>query len=143
MKNQILETIEKVISTEIDEVCDRYPSVYSRQDVETLLYIVKGKLNEAIKLQEEPSVDGVDGIVVKVLEDLKEVVLNQGQELELEEHVSLDLTSDFGSSYNISIEVETYRITKEYVALITDYISEYEETNRFRTEDNKQEETTN
>jgi hypothetical protein len=122
MKKQILETIEKVISKEIDEVCDRFPSVYSRQDVETLLYIVKGKLNTAIEEQEEQP---QRGNVTAVLEDLKETIYNQGQDLDLDEYVDLDFSSNYGNEYTITTEVETYKVAKLYAHLIEEYIIEY------------------
>ena len=123
MKNQILETIEKVILSEIDEVMNnRFPSIYSNQDAVTLLYTLKAKLDEAIKSQEEPS---PRGDVSRVLEDLKETIYNQGQELDLEDYVSLDFSGQYGNEYTISIEVETYRVAKEYASLIGEYILEY------------------
>jgi hypothetical protein len=139
MKKQILETIEKVILSEIDEVMNnRFPSIYSNQDAVTLLYTLKAKLDEAIKSQEDPS---PRGDVSRVLEDLKETIYNQGQDLDLDEYVDLDFSNNFGSEYIINIEVETYKVAKLYAHLIEEYIIEYK--SGFEVEDNKQEETNN
>jgi hypothetical protein len=123
MKKQILETIEKVILSEIDEVMNnRFPSIYSNQDAVTLLYMLKAKLDTAIEEQETPT---ERGNVTAVLEDLKETIYNQGQDLDLEDYVSLDFSGQYGNEYTISIEVETYRVAKEYAHLIGEYILEY------------------
>jgi hypothetical protein len=79
--------------------------------------------------------------VLKVLEDLKTTIKNHGCDIDLNDYVDLDFSNSYGGSYNIEVEVDTYNVTKEYVALITDYISEYE--NGHRVEDAKPEESTN
>lgn len=123
MKKQILETIEKVILNEIDEVMNnRFPSIYSNQDAVTLLYMLKAKLDTAIEEQETPT---ERGNVTAVLEDLKETIYNQGQDLDLDEYVDLDFSNNFGSEYIINIEVETYKVAKLYAHLIEEYIIEY------------------
>lgn len=122
MKNQILETIEKVILSEIDEVMNRFPSIYSNQDAVALLYILKAKLDTAIEEQETPT---ERGNVTAVLEDLKETVINNGMDLDLDEYVDLDFSNNYGNEYTISVEVESYKIAKQYGSLIEDYILEY------------------
>jgi hypothetical protein len=122
MKKQILETIEKVILSEIDEVMNnRFPSIYSNQDAVTLLYMLKAKLDTAIEEQETPT---ERGNVVAVLEDLKQVIGNDDH-LELEEYVDLDISNNYSGSFNIDIVVDTYRVNKLYIAIIDDYIKEY------------------
>lgn len=123
MKKQILETIEKVILNEIDEVMNnRFPSIYSNQDAVTLLYMLKAKLDTAIEEQETPT---ERGNVTAVLEDLKETIYNQGQDLDLDEYVDLDFSNNYGNEYTITTEVETYKVAKLYAHLIEEYIIEY------------------
>ena len=139
----ISEVINEVILAEIEEVQNtRFPSIYSNQDAVALLYMLNERLRDAIhthQLEEVKPSTGDD--VVKVLEDLKELIRNHGCDIDLNDYVDLDFSNSYGGSYNIEVEVDNYNVTKEYVALITDFISEYENSDRI--EESKPEESTN
>lgn len=127
MKNQILESINQIILLEIDKVNERYPSIYSKDDAITLLYMLNGRFKDAIESikPEENTSTGED--VIQILEDLKETIKNHGSDIDLNEYVDLDFSNSYGGSYSIDIEVDSYNVTKEYVGLIDDYIGRYEE----------------
>lgn len=127
MKNQILESINQIILLEIDKVNERYPSIYSKDDAITLLYMLNGRFKDAIESikPEENTSTGED--VIQILEDLKETIKNHGSDIDLNEYVDLDFSNSYGGSYNIEIEVDSYNVTKEYIGLIDDYIGRYDE----------------
>ena len=138
----ISEVINEVILAEIEEVQNtRFPSIYSNQDAVALLYMLNERLRDAIhthQLEEVKPSTGDD--VIKVLNDLRETISNDGDRLDLEEYVDLDFSSNWGN-YTIDVEVDAYRVTKVYLAQIDEYIEEY--IKGFRVEDAKPEESTN
>lgn len=140
MKNQILESINQIILLEIDKVNERYPSIYSKDDAITLLYMLNGRFKDAIESikPEETTSTGED--VIQILEDLKETIKNHGSDIDLNEYVDLDFSNSYGGSYSIDIEVDSYNVTKEYVGLIDDYIGRYEER---KQESKESQESTN
>jgi hypothetical protein len=138
----ISEVINEVILDEINAVQNtHFPSIYSNKDAVALLYMLSERLRDAVhthQLEEVKPSTGDD--VIKVLNDLRETILNDGDRLELEEYVDLDFCDNWGS-YSINVEVDAYKVTKLYLSQIDDYIEEY--AKGFRVEDAKPEETTN
>jgi len=141
----ISEVINETILAEIEEVLNtRFPSIYSNQDAVALLYMLNERLRDAVhthQLEEvKPSTgEGVERIVIKVLEDLKEYINHDADRLDLEEYVDLDFSNDWGGSYSISVEVDSYKVTKLYLSQIDEYIEQYEKG--FKVEDAKPEES--
>jgi hypothetical protein len=130
----ISEVINEVILSEIDAVQNtHFPSIYSNKDAVALLYMLGERLRDAVHTYQVEEVKPSTGDdVIKVLNDLRETILNDGDRLELEEYVDLDFQDNWGS-YNISVEVDSYKVTKLYISQIDDYIDEY--AKGFRVED--------
>jgi hypothetical protein len=132
----ITEVINEVILSEIDAVQNtHFPSIYSNKDAVALLYMLSERLRDAVHTYQS----GDD--VIKILNDLRETISNDGERLDLEEYVDLDFCNSYGGSYSIDIEVDSYRVTKLYLSQIDEYIEQYEKG--FRVEDAKPEESTN
>ncbi len=137
----ISEVINEVILDEINAVQNtHFPSIYSNKDAVALLYMLGERLRDAVhtyQLEEVKPSTGDD--VIKVLNDLRETISNDGDRLDLEEYVDLDFCNSYGGSYSIDIEVDSYRVTKLYLSQIDEYIEQYEKG--FKVEDAKPEES--
>jgi hypothetical protein len=136
----ITEVINETILSEIDAVQNtHFPSIYSNKDAVALLYMLGERLRDAVHTHQVEEVKPSTGDdVIKVLNDLRETISNDGERLDLEEYVDLDFCDNWGS-YSISVEVDAYKVTKVYLSQIDDYIEEYEKG--FRIEDAKPEES--
>ena len=136
----ISEVINEVIQDEINAVQNtHFPSIYSNKDAVALLYMLGERLRDAVHTHQVEEVKPSTGDdVVKVLNDLRETISNDGERLELEEYVDLDFCDNWGS-YSISVEVDSYKVTKLYLSQIDEYIEQYEKG--FKVEDAKPEES--
>ena len=136
----ISEVINEVIQDEINAVQNtHFPSIYSNKDAVALLYMLGERLRDAVHTHQVEEVKPSTGDdIVKVLNDLRETISNDGERLELEEYVDLDFQDNWGS-YNIGVEVDSYRVTKLYLSQIDEYIEQYEKG--FKVEDANPEES--
>lgn len=136
----ISEVINETILSEIDAVQNtHFPSIYSNKDAVALLYMLGERLRDAVHTHQVEEVKPSTGDdVIKVLNDLRETISNDGERLDLEEYVDLDFCDNWGS-YSISVEVDSYKVTKLYLSQIDEYIEQYEKG--FKVEDAKPEES--
>lgn len=136
----ISEVINEVIQDEINAVQNtHFPSIYSNKDAVALLYMLGERLRDAVHTHQVEEVKPSTGDdIVKVLNDLRETISNDGERVELEEYVDLDFQDNWGS-YSISVEVDSYKVTKLYLSQIDEYIEQYKKG--FKVEDANPEES--